>query len=99
MRSKLKQARNKAGLNQDQVADKIGITKHYVSFLENGAKHPSLYVAFQLAELYNVNIDEFGIVKNAFQHVMRKIPLNNMYFICDQLGIVFDKNGIFKEDN
>jgi DNA-binding XRE family transcriptional regulator len=86
-------------MTQEQVADQIQVTKSFISFLENGRMSPSLHIAFKLADLYNVEIDETGKVYKAFQKMLKKIPVNDAYEIASIFEVEFDSNGLFKEDS
>lgn len=54
---KLKALRKAHGLNQDQVADRIGVSKQSVSAYETASKVPSVDVFIRLALLYGVSVD------------------------------------------
>ena len=41
MNSRIAHIRKYSGLNQQEFADKIGLTKNYVSLMETGARNPS----------------------------------------------------------
>jgi len=49
---RLKEARETCGFKQEEVAQKIGITREYLSLLENGRRNPPLRMLQKLAELY-----------------------------------------------
>lgn len=54
---KIKIAREKAGLSQTEVANKLGVAQPTYFNIENGYKVPSLGVATQLAMLFGVSLD------------------------------------------
>jgi len=54
---KLKECRAAAGLSQDDVAKKVGITQAAYSYIEKGLKMPSLPVATSLAKALNTSLD------------------------------------------
>ena len=51
-------ARNKAGLSQAVVADKLGIKPAAVSQWENGKTKPSADKLLEIAELYGCTVEE-----------------------------------------
>jgi transcriptional regulator with XRE-family HTH domain len=55
---KLRAARLKWKMKQEDVADYLGIGFPMISQYESGAKTPNLSRLMQLAELYGVSIDE-----------------------------------------
>lgn len=55
----IKQARNNAGLTQDELADKIGVSYSSLSKLEQGAvKDPSFFTILKISKQLSVPIDE-----------------------------------------
>ena len=54
----LKNAREKLGLSQEDVAKAVGITQPAYSYIENGFKNPSVPTLIRLSKLLNVSIDE-----------------------------------------
>lgn len=62
MRKNLKEARQRAGLTQQQMADKLGISTRYYRFIENGRRNGDF-------ELWDKLEDFFGI----HQRLLREI--------------------------
>ncbi|GKV65467.1 MULTISPECIES: helix-turn-helix transcriptional regulator [unclassified Sporosarcina] len=56
---KIKEYRNKAGLTQKQVGEKIGVQNNSVSAYERGAASPDSDVFFKLAHIFGVRVDDF----------------------------------------
>lgn len=56
---KLQEARKKAGLTQEQVADYLGINKVQLSYYENGVREISIGTLQQLADLYGYTLNYF----------------------------------------
>ena len=54
---RIKEARTKRGLTQEQLAEKAEITVVYLSELERGVKLPSLTVFVSIAETLHVSTD------------------------------------------
>ena len=52
------QARKKAGLSQETVAERLGISRQTVSKWETSETVPDIYQAKKLAKLYNLSLDE-----------------------------------------
>lgn len=51
-------AREKAGLTQREVAEKIGVDQSAVSFWETGKTAPRAALLKKLSELYGCTVDE-----------------------------------------
>ena len=52
------EARKRAGLSQDKVAEKLGITRQTISKWETNETIPDIYQAKRLSKLYNLSLDE-----------------------------------------
>ncbi|MBR5380516.1 MAG: helix-turn-helix domain-containing protein [Clostridia bacterium] len=55
---KLKQARQESGMTQDQVAEKIMVSRVTVSHWENGKSLPDIVSLISLSDLYGISLDE-----------------------------------------
>ena len=55
---KLKEARQKAGMTQDQVAEKIMVSRVTISHWENGKTLPDIVSLISLSDLYSISLDE-----------------------------------------
>ena len=53
----LKEARIDKSLTQEEVADRIGLTRQAVSAYESGKRQPGIDILMKLAEVYEVNIE------------------------------------------
>ncbi len=56
---KLQEARKKAGLTQEQVADFLGVNKILISYYENGTREISIATLRNLANLYGYTLNYF----------------------------------------
>lgn len=52
----LKEVREKAGLTQEQLADKADFHRTYIGFIEQGVYSPNLYTLTKLAKALNINL-------------------------------------------
>lgn len=57
--SKLTAAREKAGLTRAELAEKVGISRQMVRYLEIGEHKPALELACQIAAALGVNVESF----------------------------------------
>lgn len=58
---KIKQLRKGRGMTQEDVADKVKITRSTISNYEIGRRTPHLKDLQKLAKVFNVGLDYFGI--------------------------------------
>ncbi len=56
--SKLKNSRTKAGMTQELVAEKIGVSRQTISNWENNKSYPDIVSVIHLSDLYAVSLDE-----------------------------------------
>lgn len=61
MRTTIKEWRAKADLTQEQLAEKVGVRRETIVFLEKGKYNPSLRLAHDIAIALNSTIDELFI--------------------------------------
>ena len=55
---RIKELRNHFGFSQDQLADKLSITRSYLAKIESGNRYPSLDILIMIAELFNITLEE-----------------------------------------
>lgn len=56
--SSLLEARKKRGMSQEEVAEKLGVTRQTISKWELGETVPDIYQSKKMAELYHLTLDE-----------------------------------------
>jgi putative transcriptional regulator len=58
MRNKIKVMRAKIGLTQEELADKVGVRRETIVFLEQGKYNPSLKLAMDIAKVFKLKVDD-----------------------------------------
>ncbi len=61
MKNKLEQIRKKKGYTQEELADKLEVSRQTVNSIENGRYNPSIILAFKISKLFHVSIEEIFI--------------------------------------
>jgi transcriptional regulator with XRE-family HTH domain len=56
----LRQAREAKGITQQQIAEFLGITASYYSYLEAGKRRLTLATAAKIAEYLNISIEDIS---------------------------------------
>ncbi|MFA6518164.1 MAG: helix-turn-helix transcriptional regulator [Candidatus Shapirobacteria bacterium] len=64
MKTKIKEMRTKLGLTQEQLADKTGVRRETIVFLEQGKYIPSLKLAHDVAKILKTKIDYLFIFED-----------------------------------
>jgi len=58
MKTRIKELREKLGLTQEALAEKVDVTRQTILFLEKGKYNPSLRLACKIARLFNVKVED-----------------------------------------
>lgn len=61
MQNRIKEFRQKYGLTQEELANKVGVRRETIVFLEAGKYNPSLQLAHNVARILKVKIDDLFI--------------------------------------
>lgn len=70
----LMQARKKAGLSQEAVAEKLGVSRQTISKWETDETVPDIYQSKKLAKLYHLSLDElieFDVGLKEIEHIIK----------------------------
>lgn len=71
-RKTLQQLRIDKSLTQEQASKLLGITKEYLSMLENGDRNPSDNLKIKMCKLYNCEIADIFLAINSTKCLKRK---------------------------
>ncbi|MBQ7914639.1 MAG: helix-turn-helix transcriptional regulator [Clostridia bacterium] len=96
MGEKIKNLREKAGLSQTELADKLGLSKSVISAYEKGIRNPSFKVLPQLAEALNVS-QLYFFEKGEWQNQPVTVDISDLN--PDQQRIIISLVNEFKESN
>ena len=58
MRTRIKELRARFNLTQEQLADKVGVRRETIVFIESGKYNPSLRLAYRIARELDSRIDD-----------------------------------------
>ena len=58
MENHIKEIRKQMGLNQEEIGKKCHVSRQTINAIENNKYDPSLELAFKLASVLNVRVDE-----------------------------------------
>jgi putative transcriptional regulator len=65
LRNTLKIERAKKDLTQEQLAERVGVTRKTINTVENGVYIPSTYLALKLARVLEVRVEELFQLEEA----------------------------------
>ena len=61
MKNRLEQIRKQRGINQEELAAALEVSRQTIGSLENGRYNPSITLAFKIARYFNRSIEEIFI--------------------------------------
>ncbi|MBC2698739.1 MAG: helix-turn-helix transcriptional regulator [ANME-2 cluster archaeon] len=64
MRTRMKELRAKYDLTQEELANKVGVRRETIVFLERGKYNPSLKLAYDVAKVLESKIEEVFIFED-----------------------------------
>jgi putative transcriptional regulator len=64
MKNKLEEFRNEMGWTQQELADRVEVSRQTIISLEKGRYNPSIILAFRLARLFKVKIEDLFLYSN-----------------------------------
>jgi putative transcriptional regulator len=56
--TRLRDIRSEAGWTQAELADRVGVSRQTINYIENGTFCPSTYLALRLARVFDVAVEE-----------------------------------------
>ena len=64
MKTRIKEFRARYDLTQQELANKVGVRRETIVFLEKGKYNPSLKLAYKIARVFKTSIEELFIFEN-----------------------------------
>lgn len=61
MKNRIEEIRNTKGIRQDELGKMLGVSRQTISSLENGRYNPSIMLAYKIAKLFDMTIEEVFI--------------------------------------
>lgn len=61
MKNNLEQIRKSKGINQEELAKALEVSRQTIGSLENGRYNPSIVLAFKIARYFNMAIEDIFI--------------------------------------
>lgn len=61
LKNHIRDLREKFGFTQQDLADRVCVSRQTVISLENGRYNPSIYLAYKISKVFNLNIEEVFI--------------------------------------
>lgn len=61
MKNRIEQIRKAKGIRQEDFAKALGVSRQTISSLETGRYNPSIFLAYKIAKLFEMTIEEVFI--------------------------------------
>lgn len=61
MKNRLEKIRKQRGINQEELAKALEVSRQTIGSLENGRYNPSILLAFKIAHFFGMTIEEIFI--------------------------------------
>lgn len=61
VKNRLEEIRKEKGITQEELANALEVSRQTVGSLENGRYNPSIMLAFKIARLFNLSIEDVFI--------------------------------------
>ena len=58
MKNRVKELREKEGLTQKKLGEKVNVSRQAINAIETGKYDPSLWLAYDIAQLFYMSIEE-----------------------------------------
>jgi len=89
IKSRIKEIRDKLNLNQQDLADQVGVSRQTIYFLEKGSYNPSLTISFKISEVLNKPLNEIfyqePIIKDVIKN--KSVTLEELDNLPKTIGI------------
>jgi putative transcriptional regulator len=61
LKSRIKELREQLGFTQQDLAEKVKVSRQTIISLENGKYNPSIFLAYRIAKVFNLTIEDIFI--------------------------------------
>lgn len=61
MKNRLSEIRKQKGINQEDLADVLEVSRQTIGSIENGRYNPSIILAFKIARYFDMSIEQIFI--------------------------------------
>lgn len=95
-KSRFKRLRKENGLTQQEVGDKLGVSKVAVSGYENGIRSPETETLKKIATTFNVSIDYLVGYSNS--PILADDKNSDAYYLISDIGLLQGKYKLIIED-
>ena len=74
IKNRIKEYRAKYDMKQEDLAKLVGVRRETIGNLEKGRYNPSLVLAWNIAKVFHVSIEDIFTVEDKIENLFRKPP-------------------------
>ena len=64
IRTRIREFRARYDMSQEELANKVGVRRETIGYLEKGKYNPSLVLAWKIARLFSVTIEDIFTIED-----------------------------------
>ncbi|MFW9929894.1 MAG: helix-turn-helix transcriptional regulator [Candidatus Thorarchaeota archaeon] len=92
VKSHIKELREEYNLSQQELADKISVSRQTIYYLEKGSYNPSLTISFKIAEVFDdKTLKEIFYQEPIIRDMLKSKTLEELDKISSEVGITTSK--------
>ena len=86
VKSRIKEIREELGMTQIDLADKVGVSRQTIYFLEKGTYNPSLTVSFRISEVLKKPLNEIFYQVPIIKDFIEEQSLKDLKRLADKIN-------------
>lgn len=86
VKSRIKEMREELGVSQIELADRVGVSRQTIYFLEKGTCNPSLTVSFKIKDVLNKPLDEIFYPVPIIKKFIEEQSLKDLKSLADKIN-------------
>ena len=86
VKSRIKEIREELGMTQIDLADKVGVSRQTIYFLEKGTYNPSLTVSFRISEVLKKPLNEIFYQVPIIKEFIEEQSLKDLKRLADKIN-------------
>ena len=87
----MKEYREVLGFTQQQLADKVGVSRQTIYYLEKGDYNPSLTLSFKLTGIFQKTLEDIFFQEPIVKDILEEKSLADLKYIAEMVGINLEK--------
>jgi len=92
IKSNIKEIRDQLKLNQQELAEQVGVSRQTIYFLEKGSYNPSLTISFKISEILNKPLNEIFYQEPIIRDLIKKksVTIEELDNLPKEVGIDYE---------